>query len=76
MFLVYVNHWTKDLKCTVKLFAGDNPISTVVHDPNVAAINLNHDLEHIKLWVNRWRMSYNPDPSKQAVEISFSTRRD
>ena len=49
MFLVYINDLTKDLKCTVKFFAYDTSIFTVVHDPNVAAIDLNHDLEHIKL---------------------------
>ena len=76
MFLVYINDLTKDLKCTVKLFADDTSIFTIVRDPNVAAIDLNHDLEHIKLWANRWKMSFNPDPSKQAVEITFSTKRD
>ena len=76
MFLVYISDLTKDLKCTVKMFADDTSIFTVVHDPNVAAIDLNHDLEHIKLWANQWRMSFNPDPSKQAVEITFSTGRD
>ena len=78
MLLVYINDLTKDFKCTVKLFADDTSIFTVVHDPNVAAIDLNHDLEHITLWANtirRWMMSFNPDPSKQAVEITFSTKR-
>ena len=76
LILLICNDLPKDLKCTVKLFADDTSIFTVVLDPNVAAIDLNHDLEHIKLWANRWRMSFNPDPSKQAVEITFSTKRD
>ena len=42
----------------------------------IAAIDLNHDFEHIKLWANQWRMSFGPVPSRQAVEITFPTRRD
>ena len=73
---LYINDFTKDLKCAVKMFADDTSIFTVVRDPTVAAIDLNHDLEHIKLWANQWRMSFSPDLSKRAVEITFSTRRD
>ena len=35
------------------MFADDTSIFTVVRDPTVAAIDLNHDLEHIKLWANQ-----------------------
>ena len=76
MFLVYINDLTKDLKCTVKLIADDTSIFTVVNDPNAATVDMNHDLEHIKLWANRWRMSFNPDANKPAVEIVFSTKRN
>ena len=34
---MYVNDLTKDLECTVKLFADDTSIFTVVSDPNAAA---------------------------------------
>ena len=29
----------------------------------------------IKAWVTKWRMSFNPDPHKQAVELTSSTNR-
>ena len=75
-FLVYISNLTKDLKCTVKLFVDDASIFNVVNDPNSAAVDINHDLEHIKVWANRWKMSFIPDPNKQAVEMNFLTRRD
>ena len=36
---------------------------------------MNHNLELIKQWANDWRMSFNPDPQKQAAELLFSMKR-
>ena len=74
-FLIYINDVTDGLKCNVKLFADDTSIFTVVHDPNAAAVDMNHDLNLINLWARKWRMSFNPDPTKQAVEVTFSKKR-
>ena len=52
----------------------DTSISTVVHDPNTAADNMNHYLLLISLWVLKWSMTFNPDPTKQAVEVTFSRK--
>ena len=68
---MYINNLIKDLKCTVELLADDTSIFTVVNYPIVVAVDLNNDLEHTKLWANRWRMSFNPDPNKQTVEVIF-----
>ena len=48
---------------------------TIVQDSTTAANDMNHDLELIKQWANDWRMSFNPDPQKQAVELIFSRKR-
>ena len=74
-FLIYINDLIDGLKCDVKLFADDTSIFTVVHDPNSAAADINHDLRLINLWASKWRMSFNPDTSKQAIEVTFSKRR-
>ncbi len=74
-FLIYINDLTNGLRCNVKLFADDTSIFTVVHDPDTAALDMNHDLNLIKLWAHTWRMSFNPDPTKQAVEVIFSQKR-
>ena len=75
LFLIYINDLTDELKCNVKLFADDTSIFRVVDDLNVAASDLNHDLEVIRLWAITWRMSFNPDLSKRAVKLRFSTRK-
>ena len=74
-FLVYINDLTADLKCNVKLFADDTSLFTIVHDSNTATNDMNHDLELISKWAHDWRMSFNPDPQKQAVQLMFSKKK-
>ena len=71
-FLVYINDLSADLRCNVKLFADDTSLFTLVEDPNTAANDMNHDLMLIRQWAYDWKMSFNPDPQKQAVELIFS----
>ena len=42
--------------------------------PQTAASDMNHDLDLITSWANKWRMSFNPDGNKQAVELIFSRK--
>ena len=74
-FLVYINDLIEDLRCNSKLFADDTSLFTIVHNANAAASDMNYDLDLIKAWASKWRMSFNPDPNKQAVEVTFSTKR-
>ena len=74
LFLVYINDLAVDLKCNVKLFADDTSLSTIVQDPNTAATDMNHNVELIKMWAHDWRMSFNPDGRKQALEVIFSRK--
>ena len=66
-FLVYINDLAVGLKCNVKLFDDDTSLFTVVEDSNTAASDMNHDLDLISQWAHAWRISFNPDPQKQAV---------
>ena len=74
-FLVYINDLAIGLRCNVKLFADDTSLFTVVEDSNTAASDMNHDLDLIGQWAHTWRMSFNPDPQKQAVELTFSRKK-
>ena len=65
-FLVCINDLNEYLRCNFKLFADDTSLFTVVQDSNSAASDMNHDLELISQWAHDWRMSFNPDPQKQA----------
>ena len=74
-FLVYINDLTAGLKCSGKLFVDATSLFTVICDPNAAANDMNHCLQLISQWAHDWRMSFNPDPQKQAVELLLSEKR-
>ena len=44
---------------------------SVVDNINLSATNLNSDLSKINACANQWKMTFNPDPSKQAQEVIF-----
>ena len=44
------------------------------HDIITSANELNNDLKKISDWAFQWKMSFNPDPSKQAQEVIFSRK--
>ena len=75
-FLVYINDLTENLRCNVKLFTDDTSLFTVVQDSNTATSDMNRDLEVIKQWAHDWRISFNPDPQKKAVELIFSRTKN
>ena len=47
---------------------------SVVHNLNTFTNNLNEDLKKINDWATQWKMSFNPDPTKQAQEVIFSCK--
>ena len=72
LFLIYINDLPGELKSNVKLFADDTSIFSVVKDINESCEILNNDLLQINNWADQWKMSFNPEPNKQAVEVIFS----
>ena len=75
LFLVYINDLETNIRSKVKFFADDTMLFSVVHDPNITATELNLDLEVISEWAHQWKMSFNPEPTKQAVEVLFSQKK-
>ena len=74
-FLIYINDLPNGLKSNVKIFADDTSLFSIVDDPTLSHEDLNHDLNLINTWAHQWKMSFNPDPSKQAIEVIFSHKR-
>jgi hypothetical protein len=70
LFLIYINDLEANIKSKIKLFADDTPLN----DPATSAEDLNNDLEVIRTWAYQWKRQFNPDPTKQAVEIIFSCK--
>ena len=73
-FLIYINDLPDGLSSNAKLFADDTSLFSVVHDISTSTIEFNSDLKKINDWAFQWKMTFNPDRSKQAQEIIFSRK--
>ena len=64
-FLIYINELADELSRNAKLLADDTSLFSVMHNIDSPAAELNNDLAKISYRVQRWKMSFNPDHSKQ-----------
>ena len=73
-FLIYINDLLVGITSTVKLFADDTSLFSIVHDPNTSANELKKDLQKISECAYQWKMSFNPDKDKKTQEVIFSRK--
>ena len=73
-FLNYIDDLSIDIKSTVKLFADDTSLFSIIHDAKTTAYELNKDLQKTAEWAHQWKMSFDPDFNKQAQEVIFSRK--
>ena len=73
-FLIFINDLPDGLQSNVKIFADDTSLFSVMIDSLRSSNLLNTDLALIEDWAFQWKMLFNPDPSKQAIEVLFSRR--
>ena len=74
LFLIYINDLADGLSWNAKLFADDTLFFSIVYNANTTAKELNNDLVKISSWAYQWKMSFNPDPNKQAQEVIFNRK--
>ena len=58
----------------MKLFADDSSLFIKISDAEEDHQTLMDDLDKITSWANCWKMVFNPDISKQAIEVVFSRK--
>ena len=73
LFLIFINDLTELVESDIKIFADDTFIFRIVDQ--FSSEILNRDLNKITAWAWQWKLVFNPDISKQAVEIVFSTKK-
>ena len=61
-----------NLTLNPKLYVDDRSLFSVINGKHSSANKLNQDLNIINNWAFQWKMSFNPDHSKQAQEVIFS----
>ena len=74
LFLVYINDLPTNMESQVRIFADDTSLFSVVNEHQICAMKLNNDLGRISEWARQWKMSFNPDIAKQAIEVTFSKK--
>ena len=75
LFLVYINDLTENIKSQMRLFADDSFVFTPVKKVEISHEQLVQDLETVSNWGYQWKMVFNPDITKQAVEVIFSVKK-
>ena len=75
LFLIYINDLTENIKSQMRLFADDSSIFTPVEDVTDTHEQLVKDLETVSRWGHQWKMVFNPDITKQAIEVIFSVKK-
>ena len=73
---MYINDLLHDTSSDAKRFTEDTCLFTVVYDKIISANQLNRDLKIISEWAYQWKIQFNPDINKQAVQVIFSQKRN
>ena len=76
LFLIYINDLPDNINSQMKLFADDSSLFTRVDDIHTTHEKLVADLETVTAWAHQWKMVFNPDISKQAIEVVFSGKKN
>ena len=74
LFLIYINDLTDNINSNIKLFADDSSLFIIVRTIEEAQALLTGDLNTITAWASQWKMQFNPDITKQAIEVIFSSK--
>ena len=75
LFLVYINDLPDNTLANKKLFPNDSSLFNRLSDVNETHSLLGNDLWTIQTWAHQWKMVFNPDITKQAIEIVFSVKK-
>ena len=72
--IIYIYDIADSLSSNTKLLADDTSLFSVVQNTNTTAKELNNDLAKDNRWTYQWKMSFNPDPTKQTQEAIFGRK--
>ena len=72
IYIYIINNLAAGLSSIAKLFVDDTSLFSVVHNANTTTKELNNALIKVSNYTYQWKMSFNPDLSKQAQKVIFS----
>ena len=74
LFLIYITDLTDNISFDMHLFADDSSLFTRVNGTIETHDKLVNDLQTISQWAYQWKMIFNPDITKQAIEVIISCK--
>ena len=72
LFLLYVNNLLDDVASNPKLFADNTSLFSIVKNIDNTGIDLNKNLRIVNKLALQWKISFSPDPAKQAQQVIAS----
>ena len=76
LFLIYINDLTDNITSQMRLFADDSSLFTCVKGVDETHEKLDKDLQTVTNWAHQWKIIFNPDLTKQAIEVIFSVKKN
>ena len=73
IFLIFINDLPNNLNCNPKLF-DDVSLNAVMYDNNTCINHVNNDLKRLYDGSVKWKMVFNPDPTKPANKVIITNR--
>ena len=76
LFLVYINDLTdNNISSDMRLFANDSSLFACVKGVNQTHDKLFKNLQIVTNWAYQWKMVFNPELPKQAIEVIFFCKK-
>ena len=72
-FSLFINNLLQGLNSKVKLMFDDTSLFSIINCVNASDSTFNSDVLKIQDWAYHWKMSFNPNQTKQTQEVMFST---
>ena len=72
--LLYINDLPKGITLICKIFADDTSLFSRFENRDLSSIQINEDLNVIINWAYQWKILFNSNPNKQAIEICSSQK--
>ena len=73
LFLIYINDLPLNLESSQNFYWR---YFSLINNQKSCEDKLNRGLDRISAWAYQWKMSFNPDLTKQATEVCFSRKSD
>ena len=76
LFFIYINNLPDEITSSCKLFVDDTSLFKKIENKSYSNFQIDRDLETISKQAFLWKMLFNPDPVKQAIESVFHKKKD